>query len=40
MSCDHFLLRFTRVFMGVGGAVVLNVVGNCKVLLIMSIWCA
>ena len=31
-SWDQFLLRFTGVFIGVGGAVVLNVMGICKVL--------
>ena len=40
MSWDHFLLRFTRVFIGVGGAIVLKIVGIYKVLQIMSIWCA
>ena len=39
VSWDHFLLRFTRVFIGVGGAVVLNIVDICKVLPIMPIWC-
>ena len=31
MSWDHFLLRFTGVFNGVGGTVVLNIVGIFRV---------
>ena len=36
MSWDHFLLRFTEVFSGVGGMVVLNIVGIHRVLPMMS----
>ena len=30
VSWAHFLLRFTEVFIGVGGAIVLNIVGICR----------
>ena len=36
VSWDHFLLQFTEVFIGVGDAIVLNIVGICKVLPIVS----
>ena len=35
MSCDHFLLRFTEVYIGVGGTFALNIVGICRVLPMM-----
>ena len=36
MCCDHFLLRFTEMFIGVGGTVVSNTVGIFRVLPMMS----
>ena len=38
MILDHFLLRFTGVAIGVGGATWLNIVGFCRVLT-MSFTC-
>jgi hypothetical protein len=40
VSWDHFLLRLTMVFIGVGGTFVLNMVGICRVVPMMSMRCA
>ena len=40
VSWDHFLLRFTRVFGGVGGTIVLNMAGIWSVVPMMFIYCA
>ena len=37
MSLDHFILRFTGVFCGVGGACWVNIADICRVLAILYI---
>ena len=38
VSLDHFLLRFTGVAIGVGGAAWLNIAGICRVLAMLFIY--
>ena len=40
VSWDHVLLQFMGMLIGVGGAIVLNIVGICSVLPMMSMWLA
>ena len=38
MSLDHFVVRFIRVFIGVGGVILVNIAGICRILAMTSIW--
>ena len=38
MSLDHFVLWFTEVLIGVGGVILVNIVGICRMLAMTSIW--
>ena len=38
MNLDHFVLLFTRVFIGVSGVILVNIAGICRMLVMTFSW--